>query len=208
MIINRTTLALPATQYRAKETAKTGIVLHHTVGSSAKSTVDYWKSTNERVATAYIIERDGTVYECFDPRFWAYHIGTGSNDADNKRFIGIELASAGALNQKQPGKFYDTFNNLVKPKDVYENGTTYRGFRYFAAYTEAQIAAQIELIEYLLKLFPTIPRQTPQDHTGYLPSWKTFEGIGSHTHFRVDKTDVHPGYDWNRLVRHCNLQKA
>lgn len=205
MIPDFTALRLPPAQYIAEATTKTGIVLHHTVGGTAKSTVDYWKSTTDRIATAFIIERDGTVYQCFDPHYWAYQIGMGSNDVDNKRFIGIEMASAGAVVQKR-GKFYDTFNNAVKPEHVYDNGTPYRGFRYFAAYNEAQIAAQIELIEYLLKLFPTIPRHTPQDHTGYLPSWKNFGGIVSHTHLRTDKSDVHPGYDWSRLTKRCQLR--
>lgn len=94
-----TTLRLSVEQYLRDVVPKTQIYLHHTVGGSAKSTFDYWQSTPDRVATAYIVERDGTVYEVFDPHYWAWHLGlkTASNTQANKQSIGIEMASEGAL---------------------------------------------------------------------------------------------------------------
>lgn len=86
-------------QYYHDVVPKTQIYLHHTVGGSAKSTFEYWQSNVERVGTAYIIERDGTVYEVFPPEQWCHHLGLklSSNTAANKASIGIELASEGAL---------------------------------------------------------------------------------------------------------------
>ncbi len=98
MNINRT-LRLSPDQYYRDVVPKTQLYLHHTVGGSAVSTFKYWQSTAERVATAYIIERDGTVYEVFDPHYWAHHLGLKipQNVQCNKQSIGIELASEGAL---------------------------------------------------------------------------------------------------------------
>lgn len=61
-------LRLDATQYYQDMVPKRQIYLHHTVGGSAKSTVDYWNKTPERIGTAYIVERDGTIFEVFPPR--------------------------------------------------------------------------------------------------------------------------------------------
>ena len=47
-----------------------------------------------RIATAYIVERDGTIFEVFDPRHWAFHLGLkGSQGQVDRRSIGIEIAS-------------------------------------------------------------------------------------------------------------------
>jgi N-acetyl-anhydromuramyl-L-alanine amidase AmpD len=208
MTIDITSQRLPSSQYFPTATSKTRLVLHHTVGGTAKSTIDYWKSTSERIATAFVVERDGLVYQCFDPRHWAYQIGLGSNDADNKASIGIEIASEGALIEKSGKlwKFNARLGNEVKRENVYDNKLLYRGYRYFDAYDEPQLQSVMELVEQLLRQFPTIQRQTPADHTGYLKNWKSFSGIVSHTHLRTDKSDVHPGFPWARLVQQCNLK--
>jgi hypothetical protein len=82
---------------------KTGICLHHTVGGTASSSVDWWKTKQYPMGTAYVLERDGTVYEVFDPKGWAYQFGLGWPQKDKiafeKRFIGIEIASEGALRE-------------------------------------------------------------------------------------------------------------
>lgn len=208
MTLDTTTLALPISQYIQEQTTKTRIVLHHTVGGTAKSTYDFWCSDRPRIATAFMIERDGTVYQCFNPKYWAYHIGAGSNDNDNKTSIGIELCSEGALIEHAGKlfKFNARLGNEVRRANVYDNGIMYRGYRYFDAYDEPQIRALLELVERLLIQFPAIPRQTPKQHTDYLRSWKTFKGIVSHTHLRTDKSDIHPGFPWARLIQFCNLQ--
>lgn len=92
-------LRLTSDQYFQQGFTKTQVYLHHTVGGSAKSTFAYWQGNADRIATAYIIERDGTIYEVFDPMHWAWHLGlkTASNGQANKQSIGIELASEGAL---------------------------------------------------------------------------------------------------------------
>jgi N-acetyl-anhydromuramyl-L-alanine amidase AmpD len=170
--------------------------------------VDYWHETKDRIATAFIVERDGTVYQCFDPRFWAYHIGAGSNDNDNQASIGIELASEGALIEKAGirYKFNARRGNEVRRENEYDHGTEWRGFRYFDRYDEPQIQASIELVDYLLKLFPSIPRKTPKDWSNFLPDWKRFRGVVTHAHLRRDKSDLHPGFPLARIIDFCKLE--
>jgi hypothetical protein len=46
---------------------KTLVVLHHTVGGSALSSIRWWRDDPRVVGTAYVIERDGTIYQTFPP---------------------------------------------------------------------------------------------------------------------------------------------
>ena len=100
-------LRFPDGEYFPAKRKKTGIAIHHTVGGTAFSTFDYWlkdrnRSGNRRmVGTAYIIDRDGTIYQVFEPFAWAYQFGLKWNAAKQtkfeQRFIGIEHESPSTL---------------------------------------------------------------------------------------------------------------
>ena len=58
-------------------TKKTQIVLHHTVsGEGVDGDIVWWNTMSDKVATHYIIDRQGVVHQLFDDKFWAYHLGT------------------------------------------------------------------------------------------------------------------------------------
>ena len=206
--INRT-MRLTTDQYIAEEHAKGLIVLHHTVGGSALSTFNWWQKYDpKRIATAFIIERDGTIYEVFNFRYWAFHLGLkGTGGAHDRRSIGIEIASEGGLIEAD-GKLYcfDRISPRTEFTDQhYDCGYIWRGsYRYFDAYASEQIDAVIELLNYLCDTL-NAPRQTPRDHLSYDPELYDFEGIIGHHHMRSDKSDIHPGFDWDRLVDECKL---
>lgn len=69
--INRKRFVLPAKEYFPEVIPKDLIVLHYTAGRSAKSAYDTWVKNPVQVATAYVIDPDGTIYEllsCSIPR--------------------------------------------------------------------------------------------------------------------------------------------
>ena len=88
-------LRLSDAQYLQESSPKDLIVLHHTAGASARSTFDWWQTGQpQRIATAYVVERDGTIFEVFDPRFWAFHLGlAGTGGHVGRRSIGIQMDS-------------------------------------------------------------------------------------------------------------------
>ncbi len=94
--INRKRFVLPAKEYFPEVIPKDLIVLHYTAGRSAKSAYDTWVKNPVQVATAYVIDPDGTIYELFDPAHWAWHLGAGGRK-QNSRSIAIELANVGPL---------------------------------------------------------------------------------------------------------------
>ena len=205
--INRT-IRLEDKDYIRSETQKDLIVLHHTVGATAISTINYWKTDPQRIATAYIIERNGVAYEIFDPKFWAFHLGLkGTSGAVDKRSIGIEIASEGGLIQRD-GNLYcfdKVSDRTLFLGEYYDHGMPWRGYRFFDAYSDAQIEAVIKLINVLCTQY-RIPRQTSANHFDADDCYRGFTGILGHHHLRPDKSDIHPGLPWQRVIDECKLE--
>lgn len=208
IIIDQTTLRLPPTQYWAEECTKAQIVLHHTVGGSAHSTHRWWMMDRTksggvlRVGTAYIIERDGTIYETFDPKYWAHHLGLShrQNIELNQASIGIELASEGALKKDDQG-FLRTFDgSLYRGAKAVELPEEFRGYKWFDCYEEAQLDATIALVLDLVGRFNIVKQCIgPADEGKFGLKFFNWPGIIGHCNVRSDKTDPHPLFPWARL---------
>ncbi|MDQ3698666.1 MAG: N-acetylmuramoyl-L-alanine amidase [Gemmatimonadota bacterium] len=212
--INRS-MRLPANQYFPSTNAKTGIALHHTVGGSAKSTFDYWRDNAEQVGTAYLIDRDGTIFEVFEPEAWAWQFGlpwpAATKIKFERRFIGIELASEGGLREGPDGKLY-CFDR-VSPKTVkrreeaFDCGRVFRGYRWFDRYENAQMDSLCSLVDHLCGTFD-IERQVPDRVLDfYGDAVAGFEGVIGHTMVRTDKSDPAPVQAlWDRLLNECRVK--
>lgn len=198
-VIDAVTLRLPRGQYIDRPQRKDLVVMHHTAGGSAASSVSWWRQTRDRIATAYIIERDGTVYECFDPGLWAYHLGASIQSLE-ERSIGIELANWGGLTED--GSKYLTWSGVAVPKaQVYDHGRSWRGYRYYEAYPKAQLDAAIALAAHLVERFGIDPDVAPaQLGPADVARFRKFRGVVAHHHVRADKSDISPAFPWNRLT--------
>lgn len=224
MNLDHTTFRLNLDQFINEPQDKDLIVLHHTVGGSAASTFDYWNRQDERrVATPYLVDRDGTIYETFDPACWAYHLGLKGADAaggrHERRSIGIELASEGALLEHRGNLYcFDVVSGrtLKRQGEAVKLPAPWRGRQWFDAYEPAQLEAATQLVEMLLQRFPSIPRRTVRDHSlgpnwpgtneGLLADRLSFRGVLGHADLRADKTDPHPLFPWSELARRCALE--
>ena len=204
--IDRSLRLDPSEYYRARH-RKDLIVLHHTAGGSARSTVNWWNQSPRRIATAYVIERDGVIHEVFDPEYWAYHLGlSGTRGSVDRRSIGIEIACEGGL--QGVGDFYYSFDRIIPTTQFtgprYTHPERWRGYRDYAAYTPEQTASAVALTGHLLERFD-IPRRTPQNHLAHSNGHRTYRGVVGHHHLRHDKSDLHPGFAWDDLIRTCGL---
>lgn len=199
-------IRLSSRNYYQEAFPKDLIVLHHTAGASATSTIAWWESQDNHIATAFVIERDGRIYEVFDPRQWAYHLGVrGVGKQLDRRSIGIELACEGPV--QKVGDDFRAFGRAFTG-DVYDHGETWRGqSRHFAAYTSEQTESATRLVDELCRVF-AIPRQTPSNHTEHDPKLVSYKGVIGHHHVRTDKTDLHPGFDWARLIDGARLKQT
>ncbi|MFW6219858.1 MAG: N-acetylmuramoyl-L-alanine amidase [bacterium] len=191
----------PENQYETQSTSKNQIVLHHTVsGPGAAGDVGYWRDKGEKIATSFIITRDGGILQLFNTNFWAYHLGleTASNLKLNKGSIGIEIDSWGALVQRN-GLWYPVANQDGDPipesnVQIYPN--KFRGYFGFEKYTTQQITAVQELILSIYNKFKIGFTNRLQYHDDM---WDVSQnalngksGVWTHVSYRKDKSDCQP----------------
>lgn len=200
-VINRL-LRLSADQFYAERYPKKQIYIHHTVGGSAKSSFDYWQQSAEKVGTAFIIDRDGTIYEVFDPSCWAHHLGLHHprNTELNRESIGIEIASEGALVRASDGKLFAFDGRQVFRDSYVDNQVPWRGYQYFDQYEDAQMGSLRALVLHLCEQFSVPKRCVEQkDSTTFDERFFDFNGIMGHCNVRSDKTDPHPRFRFDHL---------
>ena len=213
--VDRTTLVLSARDFIAEETRKDLIVLHFTAGRTARSAFDTWRNDPRRIATSYLVDVDGTIYEVFPPTFWAAHLGVEkTNNVHDRRSIGIEIANVGPLqpSTEDPGilnwwlpkakgapQFTTKFCG-VDETDKYLNAD-FRRTRHFAAFADAQMDAVGRLVRGLCEQF-SIPAALPPQSRRFecdAQAFAGFTGVCSHANFRQDKWDIGPAFAWDRL---------
>lgn len=189
-------------QYLTDTFEKFSQFLHHTVGTNAKGAWRWWNATPERIGTAQMIDRDGSIWEMFDPAMWAFHLGVrGDDNWHEKHSINIEIVAAGPL-RLEDGKFifYPLWPNKVKwitiPKDeVHTFDKPWKGHKYWHKYTDAQLESLKWQLGKNILDFPKLGidnniddifkynQEVLDDH---LP------GIWTHNTVRKDKSDPFP----------------
>lgn len=196
-------LEFPENQYIAEETKKDKIVLHHTVsGPGINGDISWWKQTKDRVATSYIIDREGVIYEVFPDKYWAHHLGVTkaqlskfnskvSNETLNKTSVGIEIDSWGWL-EKKDGKFYAGNGKEIDSDKVIILDNPYRGHKYFEKYTPQQIKSVVELVNYLCNKYEINYTYHDNMFEFNKEAINGEPGLWSHTSYRPDKTDIYP----------------
>jgi len=196
----------PDEQYYPIETTKKQLVLHHTVsGPGVRGDLQTWLNDTSRVATHFIIDRDGTLYQLFSSKYWAHHLGVTKNILTeygftdiqtrnvklNQNSIGIEIDNWGYLTKTSDGKFKTVYGNIVDV-DVQEYPNLFKGYRYYEKYSNAQIQTIGELLLYFNKKFG-IPLDYNEDMWNVSKDALSGKsGIWSHCSFRPDKSDLHP----------------
>lgn len=184
-------LKLPMHQYFAQPQPKDLVVWHWTGGWKAEHATQTWNASALQEGTAYVIERDATVFQTFDEQAWAYHLGVAGlvGDKHDRRSIGIEMVSVGPLTLK-PGGILTAYGakvcTLAETDKYVRVPGGFRGVEYFQAFTPAQIAALHELTAQICER-NKIPFQfPPADRRGiadlaFFASWR---GVASHINFR------------------------
>lgn len=206
--IDRTSMRLPDGQYIDNPAPKNLIVLHFTAGSSARSAFNTWMADPYRIATAYIVDVDGSIYELFDPQCWAYALGIkGQAGAPNeKRAIQIEIANVGPLKRREDSLFWWPPDNAFKTRWCHMDeshkyvASPHRGFDFYASFPDIQFLSICRLVTYLCERFK-IDKQIPKDKLGVydLDGFTRYQGIASHQNFRKDKYDIGPAFDWEKF---------
>lgn len=203
---------LSPTQYVNEVTSKDKIVLHHTAGGTGLSSINWWQQTKERVATHFVIERSGVIYQCVPLKNWSYALAVkpsvfskygirNTNDNLDRSSIQIELASWGGL-VKKGDSYYNYIGKEVSSANVVTYASPFKGFKYYEAYTKEQIDSLRDLLLYIKKEYPSIPLDYYED------IWNVSKvalsgksGLYTHVSFRDDKSDCHPDPKLVQMLR-------
>jgi N-acetyl-anhydromuramyl-L-alanine amidase AmpD len=218
-MIDTTTFAAKASHRREHIYPKTQICLHFTAGSSARGC--YAAFQRNKNGTAFILDRDGKIYQYFDPRFWNVHLyrhkryePAGYYDLE-KAAVGIEIVNLGPL--KKDGDILRTYygGKYCDVEDVelyWDEGKPWKGYQYWQNYTFAQYSSLNWLLNELEDQF-AIPRVSdplepaPNDKSGgarriakwHLDELLSYKGITTHANYRNDKFDVGPAFQWQLI---------
>lgn len=199
---------LPKSQYVDEITKKNQIILHHTAGGSAQSSIDWWLTKPERVATHFLIERDGTVIQTLPLECWAFALNVGTKDNRiprefkkkdkelNQKAIQIELCSWGALTKK--GDKYFNWANTEFRGEVETLEYTFRKFEYFEKYTEPQLRSLKKLLEQLSENYQIPITELTFDVN--VDALKGKPGIYTHVNYSTLKSDCYPSNELIDLI--------
>ena len=175
----------------------TGIVIHYTAAGSGKASADYFAQTEVSykdkgvvkkqkvgVSAHFVIDRDGTVYQCVSLNDKAWHAGVSEWPKTKQKncndfTIGIELANWGWLTKKPDGSWV-TYNGKAYTGPVVEAGG-----KMWEAYPEAMIASLNDVLAAVsFKLGIPITPDTVVGHEHIAPG---------------RKTDPGPAFPWKQL---------
>lgn len=208
-----TKIDFPGNQFVKKESEKKTIVLHHSAGwDNARGMFHNWAKDNQgRVATAYGIVDNGTIFRGFDAsKYWAYAIYVNSkhnllpgnlakfktHKQDillNKQAIQIEICNGGYLTYDN-NNFYTWFKHKINPQQTTFYKDSYRGHKWYEKYTIREIQALERIIIYHAIKDNISVKFNPEIETGKISerAIRGSEGIWSHANYRTDKSDIHP----------------
>lgn len=208
----------PETQYYKQETSKSQICLHHTVsGPYAQGVIDWWNQDTQRIATHFVIQKDGTIFQLYSSKYWAHHLGVKStflkqmgfadygtrNVLLNQSSVAMEITNWGGLVKDNNGFHPATWDTTLKryvpvtkvtipDQNVQIYSKPFRDFVYFEKYSSEQIESISRLVTYLCDKF-NISKEYNED------MWDVskralggINGIYGHVSMRPDKSDPHP----------------
>jgi N-acetyl-anhydromuramyl-L-alanine amidase AmpD len=186
---------------------KSTIVLHFTVGFLTGD-IGTLVEQGSYMSVPFVVGRNGTVYQLFRPDYWSYHLGksaVGGNTYGSKRSIAIELSNIGPLTLKNTDLYsiYGSKYCSIEETAFYTTlQNPFRGYSYFATFTDQQYTALDKLVIHLCNKF-NIPRNFLGEKKRYElfseTEAKEYKGICSHINFRGDgKVDIGPAFEWNK----------
>lgn len=215
--------------HKLKDKSKYCIVLHHTAGHAAEGdstiqTAQYWSGRTDNVSTHAVIGKDGYVDILYPDDRQGNHTGAGNN----ANCLGIEIGALGYC-EEIDGEIRTIVANKVLPLndgtnmgyapavDKFGNEISYKGYKYYQAYTQAAIDATISLCKtYLLEndiaysydydvLFPSAEQGRPGG--AIYNRWKGGEpGIYTHNSMKGQaKWDIFPQYEMIVALRNLAL---
>lgn len=192
---------------------------------------DVRKAEKYSLGTFAIGDADGKIYQGFDDKYWAHHLGIRSADFNqfglpnintwiNKHSVGYEMDCLGPLLPAPEGnglywsavKSYQESKWIghirVPEKNVIYYPDGFRGFHFFEKLTTIQIE---KARQYFLHLCSKhgIPTNYNEDQWQLSKrALKATAGIWQHVSVRADKSDAHPQPEYVEMLKGLHPKKT
>ena len=193
--------------YYPEVVQKLKVWCHSTAGLGPSSDIGELTKPGNHVSVAFVIARSGQIYQLFPSDCWSYHLGPSSSAPNtywSSHSVGIELCNIGPL--QEDANDSNILNDMYgqpycsKSDNKYYLANEYRGYKYFATYTDEQYRSLDSLILNICRKhgiqFSKIPQAQAYDWFAKIPD----VGIVSHVNCRKDKLDLPPIFDWSRIT--------
>lgn len=192
MDIDDKTHVLAQHNYIPVESIKTQIVLGHTLNHDMKHVIGWKNRFNGKYkkTAAFTIDAAGLVYKHFDPKYQSKYFGNLELDAKS---IIILLENDGWLiNDTEKNEFITWIG------DIYNNSNAivekrWRGYKYWAPYTNEQFESAISLVKSLCEEF-YIPK-TVINHNTKIEGLFEYQGVIYKSNIEKHYTDLNPTWD-------------
>ncbi len=202
---------LGKSEYLAKPGKNEYCFLHHTAGrENPYRVIDHWNRDDRgRVATEFVIggqshktgddTYDGVVVQAFPESGYGWHLGKTGSGYMNRHSIGIEICSAGYLDDE----YYTYFKSKAAESQVIELESPFRKRRNWHKYSDKQIKETDLLLRYIAERDDIDMRLGLQQWIKAYGAKKAFEfqedayrgevrGLLTHTNVRRGKSDCYP----------------
>lgn len=202
--------------YKKEETVKNSIFIHSTCGRLDASIQAL--TTRNNVSTHFVAARDGTIYQLFPTKFWAFHAGArGSTNTSvttklSKHSIAIEIDNIGPLVLDEERKILKTTGQKGDGSDgrdycrldqeEFYKKIPYRGYEYYATFTPEQLRSVKTIMDFYsssLK-FPLKFISPPVQHEYFTASLERFTVL-YHSNVQPEGRKLDPGplFDYRNL---------
>jgi len=171
---------------------KRKIILFDSLRKSDYHLIRLINRDNEQHKTwnTYTINRDGIIYEHFNPKYYSDYYGVKTFD---KESISIVLENMGGLDyDEELNVFYNSLNEVCDNDKVFQRN--WKGFSFWEKYTDEQIKSLVDLILILTEKFK-IPIKTI-GFNNFNEKSGAFNGILCRSNLDSNYYDVNPSFDF------------
>lgn len=194
--MDKITYRLAGRNYHRENSIKKQIILAHT-SSSDMGHMYRWNNRlngNNKKTAAFTITRDGLQYEHFDPSYYADF--TGNIEIDKKSIV-ILLENDGWLFKTlENNVFINWIGNIYnQPDDICLK--KWRGFTYWAPYTEKQVESTLNLVNDLCNEFQ-IPKVVVSNNVK-IDDAAEINGVLYRSNLERHFTDLNPSWPFKEF---------
>jgi N-acetyl-anhydromuramyl-L-alanine amidase AmpD len=210
---------LPKNQYVGKrKKAISQIYIHFTEGGSVSGCINTWKSNSDKIATNFILDKNGDIYCVMPEDSWAYQLGIRfkSNKIDDKfktkewsdnieqMAIGVEVVNEGSVKKNSKGFYFEGGDRYIEVSQTVRLPMSHRGYFDYVDFTDEQYKSLEKLLHYLTDKY-NIPKNYTNPFSVNLNALNGVPGIFTHVCVRhPDKNDCAPLPKLVKLLKELN----